>query len=179
MASQQKALHARAKARGIRKLDGKAAPRVLAFFRALGKLSVEDWREIARRALATKAKIWWGRQLASDVEMDLGRGNMIRRGTHEKSIFQPAMKARDRFLERVVQKLPASVGRGKDVVPLREMVRQLVISATIVLMCYDWLMVAPQGTKAASNVFAPFDGFVRIPESPPPKRSRVRRAVRA
>lgn len=155
---------AKAKARGVRRLNGKEDPRMTAFFDALGALGVAEWTDIARRGIKDVAKMTWGFNRASSVSIDLGRGIIIPAATHRRSIHAPAMAARDRFLERTVGKLPATVGRGSATIPLRETIRRMIIHATVVLMVHDWLIVSPQGSKAAANVLAPFRGFAPLPQ---------------
>lgn len=162
--ARQLELKTKAKARGIRPLNGKEDPRMTAFFAALSALSVKDWTEIAQRGIKSAAKIKWGESRAFDVSSDLGRGNIIPVATHDRSVHKPAMKARDRFFKETVEKLPVKAGRGADAIQLRLTVERMIIPATVVLMVYDWLMATQQGPKAVENVMAPFRGFAPLLE---------------
>lgn len=152
--------------------------RFVAFFDAAARFGHSEWLRVAERKLATPRKFTAANRSASRTLDLLPSVERIQRAG-----LVPGTEFREWLAEHWAVRAPAvAVARAMPVqamvhdkpIGLMAAANDAIIAVSICLVIHDWMMLTPDGIKAARVLYGVFDGLAPCPELPPaaPRKRR-------
>jgi hypothetical protein len=148
-------------------------PRAVAFYRAASKFRRREWLIVAKRKLAAPRKFDSARHYADEVFQLVGTG-LAPKDEHTK-LAQMHWAVRNPVVAKA-RKMPKQVISDGKPIGLLSGANDAIIAVSICLVVHDWMVLTPQGVKAAGVLYGLFEGLAPCPEVPQSRRtSRARK----
>lgn len=147
--------------------------RVVRFFEAAAGFGQAEWLTVATRVLAAPRKFQTAYRLPSETIRLIESSDLVDQADFRIWLHR-AYAVRNAAVDNA-RSMPSQVIHLGKPIGLLATANDTIIAVSLCLAIHDWMMLTPEGVKAARVLYGLFDGLAPCPELPSaPGRSRRR-----